>query len=87
MIKAHIAGGHEIIMHMPLRMTESNQNNSRNVFPHPIYHMLCIVMLTRNVIWCRMCPVFYFVMFGSALWSFTSMSFIITSCSFTSVML
>jgi hypothetical protein len=27
------------------------------------------------------------VMFDSALWSFTSMSFIITSCSFTSVML
>jgi hypothetical protein len=26
---------------------------SRNEFPHPIYHMLCIVMFTRNAIWYR----------------------------------
>jgi polysaccharide deacetylase 2 family uncharacterized protein YibQ len=31
MIKAHIAGGHETIMHMPLRMKESNQNRQDNI--------------------------------------------------------
>jgi polysaccharide deacetylase 2 family uncharacterized protein YibQ len=31
MIKAHIAGGHETIMHMPLRMKESNKNRQDNI--------------------------------------------------------
>ena len=31
MIKAYIAGGHETIMHMPLRMIESNQNRQDNI--------------------------------------------------------
>jgi polysaccharide deacetylase 2 family uncharacterized protein YibQ len=31
MIKAHIAGGHETIMHMPLRMKENNQNRQENI--------------------------------------------------------
>jgi hypothetical protein len=31
MIKAHIAGGHETIMHMSLRMKENNQNRQDNI--------------------------------------------------------
>ena len=31
MIKAHIAGGHETLMHMTLRMKESNQNRQYNI--------------------------------------------------------
>jgi polysaccharide deacetylase 2 family uncharacterized protein YibQ len=31
MIKEHIAGGHETIMHIPLRMKESNQNRQDNI--------------------------------------------------------
>jgi hypothetical protein len=31
MIKTHIAGGHGKIIHMPLRMKESNQNRQDNI--------------------------------------------------------
>jgi hypothetical protein len=31
MIKAHAAGGNETIMHMPLRMNESNRNRQDNI--------------------------------------------------------
>jgi hypothetical protein len=64
--------GHNNVKHMTHRMGKSNLEfcnlmcptcyfvlYSRNVFPHPIYHMLCIVIFTRNAIWYRMCPMFY----------------------------
>ena len=57
MIKAHIAGGHETIMHMPLRMKESNQNRQDNIkhkgghdsIKHMTHRMVVAIRMNRTL--------------------------------------
>ena len=53
MIKAHIAGGHETIMHMPLRMKESKRNRQDNI-KHKGGHDNIKLMTHRMVVAIRM---------------------------------
>ena len=56
MTKAHIARGHETIMHMTLRMKESNQNRQDNIkhkgghdsIKHMIHRMWVAIRMNRT---------------------------------------
>jgi hypothetical protein len=77
MIKAHIAEGHETIMHMPLRMKESNRNRQDNIkhkgghdniklMTHRMVHKLYIVMFTWDVVFYPMCPILFILSIRNA---------------------
>jgi hypothetical protein len=56
MIKAHIAGGHETIMHMTIRMKEINQNRQDNIkhkgghgsIKHMTHRMVVAIRMNRT---------------------------------------